>query len=209
MKVGERIRQRRIELDLSQEELAKRLGYSSRTSISKIELDERKVPIEKLEAIAKALNTTSAWLMEWKSVEDKFLDEQTSPVSSESIPVLGSVSCGKPVYANEEIGVELSMLKDTRADFCLVARGDSMINARIYDGDVVFIKKDAVIEDGDIAVVIIGEEATLKRVYFNENEHKLVLQAENPKYQPLVYVGDELKNVVVLGKAVALQAKIR
>lgn len=207
MDIGERIKQRRTELKLSQEELSLMLGYSSRTSVSKIELGERKVPIEKVAEIAKALQTTSAWLMGWKSAEDKFMDT-TLPVKSKSIPMLGKISCGKPSYANEEVGTEVSTLSSTRADFCLVAKGDSMINARIFDGDIVFVRKDVPIQNGDIAVVIVGDEATLKRVYFDADKHKMILQAENSKYQPLVFVGDELKDVAILGKAVALQTKL-
>ena len=65
------------------------------------------------------------------------------------------------------------------ADFCLKAKGDSMIGARIYDGDIVFIRKQEMVDDGEIAAVLIGDEATLKRVQYNPEENELLLFAEN------------------------------
>ena len=97
---------------------------------------------------------------------------------------------------------------DIDADFCLTAKGDSMINARIYDGDIVFIKKMPIVDNGDIAAVIIDDEATLKRVYYYPEKNKLVLQAENPKYEPFVYLNEELEQIRILGKAVYFMSKL-
>ena len=94
------------------------------------------------------------------------------------------------------------------ADFCLKAHGDSMIGARIHDGDVVFIRSQSAVENGEIAAVIINDEATLKRVYYYPTEGKLVLSPENPRYAPLVYVGHELESVKIIGKAVAFQSVV-
>jgi repressor LexA len=94
------------------------------------------------------------------------------------------------------------------ADICLKARGDSMIGARIMDGDIIFIKSMPMVDNGEIAAVIIDDSATLKRVYYSREKQKLVLTAENPKYDPLVFIGDELENVRILGKAVAFQSDI-
>ena len=91
---------------------------------------------------------------------------------------------------------------DIKADFCLAAKGDSMINARIHDGDIVFIRVTPTVNNGDIAAVIIDENATLKRVYYYPQQNKLVLNAENPKYEPLIYITEELNNIRILGKAV-------
>lgn len=84
-----------------------------------------------------------------------------------------------------------------------------MINARIYDGDIVFIRKQPIVENGEIAAVIVGDEATLKRVFFYPEKSKLVLNAENSKYEPLVYVGDELNQIRIIGKAVAFQSDVK
>lgn len=204
--IGKRIKSRRLELRLSQDEVAQKLKYNGRSSISKIERGERSIPLSKVEEFARVLDTTTAFLMGWKSAEDKAMEEAI-PIQSKSVPVLGGISCGKPRYTNEEIGyADYGM--DDRADFCLVAKGDSMVGARIYDGDIVFVRKQSMVENGDIAVVVIDDEATLKRVYYDSKNHRLMLQAENPKYQPLIFVNDELKKIAILGKAVAVHSKL-
>ena len=83
-----------------------------------------------------------------------------------------------------------------------------MTGARIYDGDVVFIRSQSSVDNGEIAAVIINDEATLKRVYYYPTEGKLVLSPENPRYAPLVYVGRELDSVKIIGKAVAFQSVV-
>ena len=87
------------------------------------------------------------------------------PVTKKRIPYLGEISCGKPVFAREEHDCYVAAGDDIEADFCLRATGDSMIGARILDGDLVFIKASPMVDNGEIAAVIIGDEATLKRVY--------------------------------------------
>ena len=84
-----------------------------------------------------------------------------------------------------------------------------MIGARILEGDIVFIRAQSMVDNGEIAAVRIGNEATLKRVYYYPEKGKLVLQAENPKYEPLVYIGEELNEIEILGKAVAFQSDVR
>ena len=98
---------------------------------------------------------------------------------------------------------------DIDADFCLRAKGDSMIGARIMDGDIVFIRNQPMVDNGEIAAVIIDDEATLKRVYYDRDAGKLMLVPENPKYSPLMYVGEELNNIRILGKAVAFQSDVK
>ena len=128
------------------------------------------------------------------------------PVSVKQLPVLGDIACGMPIYAEERHESFVSVAEGLDADFCLKARGDSMVGARIFDGDVVFIRSQSTVENGEIAAVILGDEATLKRVYYYPNEGKLVLSPENPRYAPLVFVGRELENVKIIGKAVAFQS---
>ena len=84
-----------------------------------------------------------------------------------------------------------------------------MIGAGIHDGDIVFIRKQDIVDNGQVAAVIIDNEATLKRVYFYPDKAKLVLQAENPQYEPLVYVGEELEDIHILGRAIAYQSDVR
>lgn len=93
------------------------------------------------------------------------------------------------------------------ADYCLIVRGDSMMNARLNDGDIVFIRSQQYIENGEIAAVIIDEDVYLRRVYFYGND-LLILKAENPKYEDLIYSGDQTEELFFIGKAVAFQGSI-
>ena len=119
-----------------------------------------------------------------------------------------AVAGGTPIYATSEYGSFCTPGNDIDADFCLCASGDSMIGARIFDGDIVFIRAQDTVENGEVAAVIIGDEATLKRVYFYPDKNKLVLSPENPKYAPLVYMGGELESIKIIGKAVAFQSTV-
>lgn len=124
------------------------------------------------------------------------------------LPILGDVACGMPIFAEENIEGYAMPCNNIAADFCLYAKGDSMIGARIYDGDLVFIKKQSRVENGEIAVVLVEDSATLKRVYLYPDEEKIVLNPENPKYKPLVFTGEELSQIQILGKAVAFQSEV-
>ena len=129
-------------------------------------------------------------------------------IEKKKIPMLGEIACGEPIFANEDRESYVLVGTDINADFCLKAKGDSMIGARILDGDIVFIREQTIVDDGEIAAVIIDDEATLKRVYYEKEKNRLTLQAENPKYRPLSYEGEELDHIQILGKAVAFQSDI-
>lgn len=130
-------------------------------------------------------------------------------IEKKKYPLLGDIACGEPIFADEEHESYVLAGSAVDADFCLRAKGDSMTGARIYDGDIVFVKQMPVVNNGDIAAVIIGDEATLKRVYYYPEKKKLVLNAENPRYEPFVYIGEELNEIRILGKAVAFQSILR
>ena len=121
-------------------------------------------------------------------------------------PLLGEIACGEPIFAQEDRETFLIADAEIAADFCLLARGDSMIGARIYDGDAVFIRSQPMVENGEIAAVIIDDEATLKRVYYDKTNAILQLVPENPAYSPLVYVGAQLDSIRILGKAVGFMS---
>ena len=123
------------------------------------------------------------------------------------VPRLGTIACGKPIFANEEHGEFDTLPIEIKCDFTLVCKGDSMINARIYDGDIVAIKAQPTVENGEIAAVIIEDEATLKRVY--QIGDTLILQAENPSFADLQYHGEELNQIRILGKAVYFLSQVR
>lgn len=163
------------------------------------------IPPEKIEGLARALGTTPSELMGWS---DDTAIANTYPISKRRLPMLGEIACGEPIYATEERESYCMVGDGIDADFCLKAHGDSMIGARIYDGDIVFIRSQSTVENGEIAAVIIGDEATLKRIYYYPGEGKLILSPENPRYAPLVYVGGELESIRIIGKAVAFQSRI-
>ena len=135
--------------------------------------------------------------------------ESVLPIKTKRVPLLGEIACGKPIYAAEERDMYVEVGADVDVDFALKAHGDSMTGARIYDGDLVFIRKQSIVDNGRIAAVVIDNEATLKRVYYYPQTQKLVLNAENPSYEPLVYMGAELDAINILGEAVLFQSRVR
>lgn len=211
--IGDRIKSKREELGMTQGELAQKVGYTSHSSIAKAESGAIDLPQSKIEAIAKALQTSPAYLLgltqhDAAPVWQTQIFENVTPIHTQRVPMLGEIACGKPIWANEERESYVQAGVNLKADFCLTARGDSMIGARIHDGDIVFCRSQNMVENGEIAAVIIGDEATLKRVYYYPDKQKLVLQAENPKYEPFVYVGSELNEINIIGKAVAFQSDV-
>ena len=125
------------------------------------------------------------------------------PVTTRKLPMLGSVPCGEPVFMSEEYEFQVDTTDEIKADFALKCKGDSMIGARIYDGDIVFVRKQETVENGEIAVVAIEDEATLKRFYkYND---LIVLRAENPVYKDMVFSPSDHKQIRILGKAVWFQ----
>ena len=189
---------------LTLDELAARVGTSKQT----IHRYERgiisNIPHDKIELLARALEIAPSELMGWESSSFNNI----MPISIKKLPILGSISCGEPIYAEEEHESFAAIDKNIDADFCLIASGDSMTGARIYDGDIVFIRSQNSVDNGEIAAVIINDEATLKRVYYYPEKEKLVLNPENPRYAPLVYIGDELATIKIIGKAVAFQSAV-
>ena len=126
------------------------------------------------------------------------------PITKKRVPLLGNIPCGEPKYAAEDIECYVEIGNDVKADFCLRAKGDSMIGARIHDGDLVFIRSTPQVDNGQIAAVIIDDEATLKRVYYYPENNMMILKPENSKYKDLIYIGDKLEPVRILGLAVGL-----
>lgn len=202
--LSKRIKELRKSKGLTLEELAELVG-TSRQTIHRYENGTIiNIPPEKVESLARALGTTPQSLMGW----DRGAYSNVLPLSVKRLPMLGAIACGEPIYASEEHDSFVPVDADLDADFCLRARGDSMIGARIFDGDIVFIRSQDSVDNGEIAAVIINDEATLKRVYFFPDEGKLILSPENPKYSPLVYVNDELNNIKIIGKAMAFHSAV-
>lgn len=187
-----------------QKEVAKELGISTTTfntwCVGKI------MPrMGKIQKIADYFCIQKTDLIDGKTLP---LYSNINPVATQVLPMLGSVSCGKPKYINLERESYIQAGTEIRADFTLTASGDSMIGARIKDGDIVFIRKQSIVENGEIAAIGIGDEALLKRFYCYRDKGLLILKAENPKYEDLVFTGNEMNEVHILGKAVAFQSDV-
>lgn len=202
--IGDRIKARRIELDMSQDELARLVGYKSRSSINKIESDGRLLPQRKIMEIANALNTTPAYIMGWEEAPSANpFPTVLQPAKYRKYKVLGNIACGSPIDAVQEEGEYLETDLNVHADYVLKCQGDSMINARIFDGDYVFIREQAEVENGEIAAVWMDNTVTLKRFY--RYDEYIELRAENPMFKPIIIHETDFDSIRVIGKAVACQ----
>lgn len=201
MTVGERIRQRRKQLGLSVDFIASKLG-KDRATIYRYESDEiESLPLPILEPLAKLLGTTPMYLMGW--------DEYLLPYKTKKIPMLGITAAGDPIAVTEQpCEYYVDVNEDVNVDYCLKVKGDSMTDARIQDGDIVFFRNQPDVENGEIAVVSIDNEVTLKRVY-KTGGVGVILKSENSKYQPMFYTKEDFKEIRVLGKAIFFQSNIK
>lgn len=211
--VSDRIKEGLALRKITQAELSARtgIGKSSISTYIKGDYEPKTAYIYK---IAEALNVSEGWLLGYEDSPERTEKDiplgfdNIFPISLRRFPLLGEIACGEPIYADEDHESYIMASGEIGADFCLVAKGDSMVGARIYDGDVVFIKKQPIVENGDIAAVIIDNEATLKRWFYYPEKQKLLLSPANDKYEPFIYVGEELKEIRCLGKAVCFMSKL-
>lgn len=206
MTKGERIKELRERYGLSQVELALKIGVSKQTLYKYENNIVTNIPSDKIELLARALGTTPAYLMGWDDSLALPPYDNIVPVQKQKLPVLGRVAAGKPILMDEEREVYIET--PIKADFILIVQGDSMTGARINDGDIVFVRQQAVVENGEIAVVAIDDEATLKRFY-KYGDNLIVLRAENPSYKDMEFHPEDGKEIHVLGKAVAFQSNIK
>ena len=208
LKLYENIKELRNSLGLSQEELAKKVGYKDRTSIAKIEAGKVDLSQSKIYEFAKALNTTPSDLMGWEEPELDLssIPDVILPVRMKKIPILGEIACGEPIFAEENYeGFFLLDKNLPEADFILTAKGDSMIEANIHSGDLVFLRVTQDVENGTIAAVLIEDDATLKRV--NKSDGTLILQPCNNKYPPIIITEEDHKNVRILGEKIGVYSE--
>lgn len=217
-KFSERFKLLRKERGLSQAALATELGFT-KSSVNMYERGDREPGLESLETIADFFNVDMDYLLGKSDVQNRFLYTPASDAESVAlpdniiprpatytVPLLGTIACGEPILAAENIEDNVEIPEHIHADFALRCKGDSMINARIHDGDIVYIRQQPAVNNGEIAAVLIGDEATLKRVYVYEDH--VVLQPENPAYAPLVYFKDAMQAVRILGKAVGFTSRL-
>lgn len=225
---GKRIKNARIAAGLTQSELAEKVGVKY-SAIHKYESGiVKNIPIERLIGIANAVGCSVFEFLkddvayadeDDRGIVELFLKSNSTDRSNlpsniipipkmKKVPLLGTIACGEPILAEENIEGFLAMPENVGADFCLRCKGDSMINARIFDGDIVYIRQQPQVEDGEIAAVMVGEEeATLKRVHFYPG--CISLDPENPLYTPIIKRGADMEQVRILGKAVAFTSDVR
>lgn len=211
---AERLKRLLEYFNIKQTDLSKRTGIP-KSAVSMYVKGERVPRQDRISDIAEAYNVNEAWLMGYDvpmKKDDPDSDtgfDNIYPIELHRIPVLGSVACGEPILMSEERENYGMSGAEIKADFCLKAKGDSMIGARIMDGDIVFIRQQPEVENGEIAAVAIEDEATLKRFYRDEETGTITLVAENPTYAPMVFTAENQKNIYILGKAVAFQSNVR
>ena len=201
---GSRLRQLRKEDNLTQKELAAKLGLAFST-ISMYERGIREPDFETTEEIADYFNVSMDFLL-GKSTNTAPMGNIIPMPQLNKIPLVGTIACGEPILAAENLEGEVSIPDDIKADFALRCSGDSMIDARILDGDIVYIRQQPTVNNGEIAAVLIGDEATLKKVFISEGT--ITLLACNSNYQPFVYSGEKLNEIRILGKAVGFTSRI-
>lgn len=201
-----RIRELRISAGLSQDELAKKTGYNDRSSIAKIEAGKVDLTQSKLVAFADALNTTPGYLMGWEPDNKPPIPAGFQPLPKrDRIPRVGQIACGTPILAEENVEAYDEVPSDWHADFTLLCQGDSM-EPKIKDSDVVAIHSQPMVENGEVAAVLIDGEATLKRVFLFDDH--IELRAENPTFPTILRIGEDMNTITIEGKAVGLCRKL-
>ena len=217
MKLGDLIREYRECHDLSQRQFADCCGLSN----GYISMLERGVnpntqrpitpTIPQLKKLAAGMNMTMAEMID--KVDDMPVELTGIPANiipmpeTRQIPLIGAIACGAPILADEHIEDYIKIPAHIPGDFALTCKGDSMSGARIFDGDIVYIRQQDTVDNGQIAAVLIDGEATLKRVKIYDDH--IVLEPENPHFRPLTYWAEEMNSVRILGRAVAFTSAIR
>lgn len=210
-KLIQRMKQVMNEKGITQAELSKRTGIRA-SSISDYLNNRYEPKQDKIYLIAEALSVNPGWLSGRDDSSatpktDPFTLKNIVPIEKRMVPIIGQIAAGKPILADEHIEAFLPCDTGVQADFGLVVSGDSMIGADIHDGDVVFIRSQPIVDDGQIAAVRIDDDATLKRFYKNPDGCTLV--SMNPKYPPMVFNSGNCDSIQIIGLAVAKYSVIK
>lgn len=201
VRIGNLIKNRREFLNLSQQEVAEYVEVS-KSAISRWESGEvENMGRSKIQKLSEILKVSPVSIVLGEEVNNVL------PFRTKRVPLMGEIPAGEPMLVSEEhIEYYIEADASLHVDFCLRVKGDSMIDARINDGDIVFVRKQPVVENGEIAAVAIDNEVTLKRFY--KNNGGVILKPENSKYQPRFFTAEDFKNIRVLGKAVFFQSTL-
>lgn len=213
--------------NMKQTELAEKIDVA-RSSITQYLKGDYVPRQDTLYKISKALNVGEAWLMgfidemervpdykrhpDYKENDNIFQYGNIIPLVNVEIPVIGDVQCGTPHEAIENAEIHTFQFPEDfkmNFDFALRCRGDSMINAGIDENDYVFVRKQEIVNNGEIAVVLSDGEATLKRFYYYPEKATIILKAENPSFDAMVFTGEEIESIKIVGKAVAILNRIK
>ena len=206
MTTGERIKCRRKELSMSAEQLAEKVNLSPATIYRYEKGDIEKVPADILKKIARALNSSPAYLMGWEPDSKPPIPAGFEPLPEMATsPLVGRIACGTPITAEQNIDGLVSVPATKAGDFALRCKGDSMA-PQICDGDLVIIHSQPEVENGEIAAVRLDNEATLKRVFLFDDH--IELRAENPAFPTIIRMGESMNDVSIEGKAVGLCRKL-
>lgn len=217
--VGKRIEECRQSKRESLEEIGKIVGVNKSTVLRWERGETEKVGLPTIKMLASHFGVNPDWLS-GKDVSKYSNIRETDifsipgimpPPKTYRVPRLGTIACGEPILAEENIEGYDEVPEQIHCNFTLKCKGDSMTGARINDGDIVYIRLQPDVENGEIAAVLIDEaselsEATLKKVY--KYPGKIVLQPANPDYEPYIYTGDEIDRVRIVGKAVGFTSVI-
>lgn len=201
--IGDRLKKLRLQNNLTLEEVGNKIDASKQT-LYKYENDIiTNIPSDKIERLSQIYGVSPSYLMGWDDANAptiKSLITKVIPGNMVNLPIIGKISCGAGVLIYD--GIE--GYEPTPADwlnggeyFYTRAKGDSMINARIQDGDLVLIKKQSDVDDGEIAAILIDEDIFLKRVY--KRNDSVILQSENPKYPPMI-ADPKNQSCIIIGK---------
>ena len=182
-RVGSRIKEMRKSRKMTLKELGEHIGLSESNTKRYEDGQIKTVGIDIIKKIALALDVPASYLTGWEDIPQYQKLSNYVPIIKKKIPLLGEIAAGQPIYADEHIEEFLPVDDEVKADFALKIKGDSMINAQINDGDIVFIRQQSDVDNGQIAAVLIDDSATLKRVYHMDGV--IQLQAENPQYPPM------------------------
>ena len=205
--IGDRIKNMRKQKDLTLEELGKMVGVS-KVTIFKYEGDKINIPSDRIERLADVLGCTPGYLMGWETdpnEADVYAFNNIEKIGKKEIPLmLTPVHCGEPTYADNHVSAYYPVGEDLNVDFCLTCAGDSMTGAGIDDGDIVLVRRQPDVESGEIAVVSLGDEATLKRVYKHPEKGIIELRPANPAYESIILLPDDAENARILGKVIVV-----
>lgn len=206
-----RIAELRRARGLKQADLAAELGISQ-ASLSNWETGRNEPDLQGLKQLSDIFAVSVDYLMKrtHNSTPAPAYPANIIPLpDGYEVPLVGEIACGQPIPAIEDASETVMAPGHIRVNFALRCKGDSMINARIFDGDIVYIRAQEGVENGQIAAVRIGDEATLKKVYYNKQDGRLVLRACNPLFPDQVYEGEALNEIEILGLAIGFYSAVR